>query len=89
MERLPALSPDQRFDLAGCYALLAGVAAEPGSGMTSAESRALADKAMDLLRQTVAAGMNKAHVGINSDLDALRARPDFQALIKEVEKKSP
>jgi tetratricopeptide (TPR) repeat protein len=56
LERLPRLAPGDQFSLASCNALLAGVAAEAGSGRTAAEGQDAADKAMDTLRRAVAAG---------------------------------
>jgi hypothetical protein len=45
---------------------------------------------MAALRQAVGAGYrNVAHMKIDTDLDALRPRPDFQQLLKELEAKSP
>ena len=73
------------YDIACNQSLLSGVASEPGSGMTTAEGRAAADKAMESLRQAVAAGWNRpAHIRANSDLDPIRARPDFQMLIGDL-----
>jgi serine/threonine-protein kinase len=72
----------------GCYhALLAGLAADPGSGLTAAEGRAAADRAMEHLRKAVAGGQrNPADYRSASDLKALRDRDDFRRLLKEVEK---
>ena len=46
LERLPNLEPVDLYNLACGHAQLAGIAAEPGSGMTAAEGRAEADRAM-------------------------------------------
>src|SRR5262249_23290021 len=89
MEGLPSLIPGQHYDLACFRALLAGVAADPGSGVTAAEARAAADGAMAELRQAVTGGFrNVALMKTDTDLDALRSRPDFQQLVKELGAKS-
>jgi tetratricopeptide (TPR) repeat protein len=86
MERLPTLTPGNHYDLACYHALLAQVAADSGSGMTAAEGQAAADKAMAELRRTVAAGFRMvAHMRVDTDLDALRPRADFQQFMKELE----
>jgi tetratricopeptide (TPR) repeat protein len=90
LERLPTRSPVDHYGLACYHALLAGVAAEPGSGMTTAEDRDAADRVMAALRRAVAGGLcNVAHMRADTDLDALRSRPDFQQLLKELEAKNP
>jgi hypothetical protein len=70
-----------------CYhALLAGVAAEAGAGLTAAEGTAAAEKAMDALRKAVAGGYrNVKHMRSDTDLDSLRQREDFQKLLKDLE----
>jgi hypothetical protein len=74
----------------GCYhALLAGLAADPASGLTAAEGRAEADQAMDYLRKAVAGGMRDAASYRSSpSLKALRDRADFRQLLKDLEKPS-
>jgi tetratricopeptide (TPR) repeat protein/tRNA A-37 threonylcarbamoyl transferase component Bud32 len=89
-EQIPKLTlyPDDHYVLACNYALLAGVAPQAGSGLTAAEGQALADKAMEVLRRAVAAGYrNVDQMGINTDLDPLRQREDFQKLFEELWKK--
>jgi serine/threonine protein kinase len=89
LERLPTLTPGRRYNLACYRALLAGVAVDSGSGMTPAEGEAAADQAMVALRQAVAGGWrNLANLKSDPDLDALRSRPDFRQLVKELETKS-
>src|SRR5690606_7634791 len=58
---------------------------EPGSpAPTSAEQDALADQAVNSLRRSLAAGMKDFElIGRDRDLDPLRERPDFRALILE------
>jgi hypothetical protein len=70
------------------YALLAGVATEADSGLTPIEGQAATDKAMDALRRVVtAAYRNVARMRVDTDLDALRKREDFQKLMQELEAK--
>jgi hypothetical protein len=69
-----------------CYhALLGGLAAEPGSGLTPAEGRAQADRAMAALRRAVDGGLRDlASIRTDSDLKALGDRPDFQLLLMDL-----
>jgi serine/threonine protein kinase/tetratricopeptide (TPR) repeat protein len=81
--------PVDLYDLACCNAMLAGVAADRGSGMTAADVSAAADKAMAALREAVAAGYRDvASMRNDPDLAVLRPRADFQQLMKELEPKS-
>jgi hypothetical protein len=85
MERIPVLTTMQRYDLACCQALLAGVAAEPGSGVTAAEGRAEAERAMATLRRAVAGGYrDRANMRTDTDLDPLRSREDFRLLMMDL-----
>jgi serine/threonine-protein kinase len=80
------LSTVDRYNLACVHAVLAGIAAAPGSGMTASEGRAEADRAMHWLRQAVDAGYrNVALMQRDHDLDPLRSRPDFQLLLMDLE----
>jgi serine/threonine-protein kinase len=84
--RLSLRSPYDLYNLSCSPAKLASLAAEPGSGMTAAEGRAESDRAMDWLRQAVAAGYRKpAILRIDHDLDPLRSRDDFQLLMMDLE----
>ncbi len=86
LERLPNLEPVDRYNLACAHAQLAGIAAEPGSGMTAAEGRAQADLAMHWLRQAVAAGYRDvALMRSDTDIRPLRSHPDFQLLMMDLE----
>jgi hypothetical protein len=77
--RLPSPTPLNLYNLACCHATLAGLAGEPGSGITPAEGRAQSDRAVDWLRQAVDAGYRKlAVLRTDHDLDPLRSRDDFQ-----------
>ena len=85
MERLPRLTADNLYDLACYQALLSGVLQRPGSGSSAAEGQAAADRAMNRLRESVAAGFrDSAHMRNDTDLDPLRTRPDFQALMMDL-----
>jgi hypothetical protein len=73
-------SPNYVENLACYQALLADVAAN---------GRAAADQAMSSLRRAIAAGFQNLHsLGTDTDLDALRSRPDFQKLVKDLEAKA-
>jgi serine/threonine-protein kinase len=85
LERLPTLEPNNRYNLACGYATLAGIATLPGSGMTPAEGRAKAERAMQWLHRAVAAGYhNVTLMQQDHDLDPLRSRDDFQALMMDL-----
>jgi serine/threonine-protein kinase len=86
LERLPTLEPSNRYNLACAHAQLATIAAMPGSGMTAADGRAEAERAMQWLHGAVAAGYrNAALMRRDRDLDPLRSRPDFQLLMMDLE----
>src|SRR5262249_36435773 len=90
LERFPSRGPIDPYNLACCDAMLAGAAADRGSGITAADATAAADKAMAALRDAVAAGYrNVAGIKSDPDLAVLRPRADFQKLMKELEPKSP
>jgi hypothetical protein len=85
LERLPTLTTANRYNVACGYADLAGIAAMPGSGMTTSEGRAAADRAMQWLHTAVATGYrNVALMQRDHDLDPLRSRPDFQLLMMDL-----
>ncbi len=85
LQRLTALTAQDRYNLACKCALLARVATMPSSKMSAREAQAEADRAMTLLRGAVAAGyrnldlMNRDH-----DLDSLRGRDDFKLLMMDL-----
>jgi serine/threonine-protein kinase len=86
LKRLPSRRPADLYNLACGHAMLAGLAAKPGSGVTAADGRAEADRAMEWLRQAVGAGYRKLTIlRTDTDLDPLRSRPDFQLLLMDVE----
>jgi serine/threonine-protein kinase len=85
MERFPTDSAGYLYNLACYHALLAGVAAEPGSGMSAAEGRAEADRAMDTLQRAVAMGYRGLVVmQTDTDLNPLRDREDFRQLMLDL-----
>jgi eukaryotic-like serine/threonine-protein kinase len=85
-ERLRSNYGETLYYLAGCHALLGGVAGAPGSGLSAAQGPAELDRAMDTLRRAVAAGYRSvAWIGRDPDLDPLRSRPDFQLLMLDLD----
>jgi serine/threonine-protein kinase len=86
---LPTLSLEARYDLACDQALLATLAKGKACGLTVADGQAAAEISLETLRQAVAAGYaNLARLRIDTDLDVLRSRPEFQKLLKDVEAKA-
>jgi serine/threonine-protein kinase len=86
LERLPALESIDRYNLACGHARLAGIAALPRSGMSAAEGRVEAKRAMQWLHGAVAGGYrNVAIMQKDQDLDPLRSRPDFRLLMMDLE----
>ncbi len=88
MERLCDLQPDgyHLYNLACFRSQLSGVAARPGSGLTAVDAGSLGEQAVYALRRAVAAGSRDiAFMRRDPDLDPLRSRPDFQALMMDLE----
>ena len=84
-DQIPPALPFSRYDLACNHALLSGLSAQPGSGVSAAEGRLEADRAMHWLRAAIAAGFRDyAHMRTDADLDPLRPRPDFGLLMLDV-----
>jgi eukaryotic-like serine/threonine-protein kinase len=82
LERRPRVDGHHFYALAFSRSLHDGMATEPGSGLTTAEARAEADRALDDLRQAVAHGYCETFwMRIGNNLDPLRSRPDFQLLM--------
>jgi tetratricopeptide (TPR) repeat protein len=82
LEAIRRPTPLDLYNLACTYANLSEL---DGSGTTppsSTERKALGDRAMDALRRSIASGMtNFAIIVRDHDLDPLRDRADFRALI--------
>ncbi len=73
------------FDFAFCHAALAGLAGRSGSGISAAEGENHATMAMQWLHRMVArGGRNSNLLRIESALDPLRSREDFQLLMLDV-----
>jgi serine/threonine-protein kinase len=84
-ERLGSDYRETLYYLAGCHALIGGVAGAPGSGLSAAEGPAELDRAMGLLRRAVAAGYRSIDwMRRDPDLDGLRGRRDFQLLMMDL-----
>jgi tetratricopeptide (TPR) repeat protein len=83
--RMATSDPESLYVLATCHARLGGIAGAPGSGLSAEEGRAELDKAMDVLRRAVAGGYRSLNLmERDSDLDPLRSRRDFQALLMDL-----
>jgi tetratricopeptide (TPR) repeat protein len=82
----PSRQIDICYDAACMYAKAAAMASKlPHRPVTDPRSKRYEDRAMDLLRRAIALGFDDAkHLGADTDLDGLRARPDFQALIMDL-----
>jgi hypothetical protein len=79
---------------AACIFSLCVPVADKDSKLTEVERQKLAhdyaDRAMALLREAVAKGYRDAqHLAKDDDLAPLSKRPDYQALLKEMEKARP
>jgi eukaryotic-like serine/threonine-protein kinase len=84
-EGLPPRTIPYQFEKACSHAALAALAGQPGSGVSTAEGKAAADRAMDWLRGAVAVGYRNANeLRIESALDSLRSRRDFQHLMMDL-----
>ena len=86
LERLPVVPAIDHINLAVIHAGLAGVAARPESGISAAEGRAEADRAMASLRKAVDGGYRPPLAMIRSDntFNSLRPRTDFQLLMMDL-----
>jgi hypothetical protein len=84
LESMRNPGPTDLYNLACGYAQLSVLLQHAATPSTAAEREALADQAMDALRRSLAAGMKDlAFVDRDHDLDPLRARSDFRALMEE------
>jgi tetratricopeptide (TPR) repeat protein len=86
--RSKALDIETRFERSRALALLAGLGSDTKSGVTSAEAKTSADQAVAALADAVKTGWGLPSELKSPDFDALRARPDFQKLVAEVEAKA-
>jgi hypothetical protein len=84
-EGLAPLSFEARYDLARNHALLAGLAEAVGSGLSPADGRVEADRAMNVLKQVVAEGYEDATMRAEPDFAPLRRRGDFQVLMLDLD----
>jgi tetratricopeptide (TPR) repeat protein len=84
-EGLPSRSSNDLFEEGCCRAALAGLAGRDGAGISAAEGKAEADRAMALLRKTVGMGHRDAS-GFRTDsaLDPFRGRDDFRLLMMDL-----
>jgi tetratricopeptide (TPR) repeat protein len=72
-------SADQWYDFACVYAV--------ASDQVTDKQQPYADRAMELLQHAVKAGFkDAAHMGKDTDLDALRGREDFKKLLADLER---
>jgi serine/threonine protein kinase/tetratricopeptide (TPR) repeat protein len=83
-ESFPARSGELGMFEAGCHAMLSRVGGVKDSGISVGEGRVEADKAMAILRRTVAEGFRAPELRGESSLEPLRSRPDFQLLMMDV-----
>jgi serine/threonine-protein kinase len=83
---LPPRAGRDLFETACCHAGLAGLAGRAGSGVSTAEGEAEADRAMEWLGRAVAMGYrNVNEIRIESALDPLRSREDFRRMMGDLE----
>jgi tetratricopeptide (TPR) repeat protein len=87
LEDLKSPTPTDVYDMACCHALIAGMAREPSSGLTPADYRPEAERAVAGVREAFSRGYNNLDwVRRNDpDLKPIRQRPDFQMLIMDLE----
>jgi hypothetical protein len=82
---LPSRSGQEWFETACGHAALAGLAGQPGSGVSAAEAESQAETAMALLCKAVGLGYRSPDAFRTDDaLDPLRSRADFQLLMMDV-----
>jgi eukaryotic-like serine/threonine-protein kinase len=85
LDGLASPGPTEFYDTACNQSLLSALAPEIGSGLSDADGRAEADKAMASLRRAVAAGWSQAaQMRVDTDLDPLRSRADFGLLLLDL-----
>jgi tetratricopeptide (TPR) repeat protein len=85
-----AENSEELVETAACHAALAGLAGQPGSGVSAAEGQKEAEEAMKWLRRAVADGYrNRNRIRMESAFDSLRNRQDFNTLFAMTEPKAP
>ena len=84
-EGLAPLPLDARYDLARTHVLLAAMAGEEGSGLSPADGRVEAERAMDALKRVIADGYRDATMKTHPDFAPLRGREDFQELMLDLD----
>jgi tetratricopeptide (TPR) repeat protein len=80
-----APNAETRFERSRTLALLAGLGAEPTSGVTKAEAARFADEAVASLGDAVHSGWNQPDELAEHDFDALREREDYKKSVAEME----
>ena len=83
-EGLPTHSGEVGVFEACCHAMLSGIAGLAGSGITTSDGGLEAERAMDILRRTVAADYHGGELRTEPALDPLRSRLDFQLLMMDL-----
>ncbi len=84
-DQLHPQDSDNLVQLAQAQSILARVAGQPGAGVSTAEGRAEADKAMATLRRaTDGSGVSYDNLRHNRDFDSLRDRDDFRLLLLDL-----
>jgi serine/threonine-protein kinase len=85
LNALLARTPEDDYNLACYHSSLAGLADQPGSGITEDDRPVETDRAMEDLRRAAAGGFRMLPLILNDhDLDPLRRRPDFQVLMMDL-----
>jgi hypothetical protein len=78
-------SVEELFETACSHAMLAGLAGQGESGVSAAEREEAAGRSMQSLRRAVALGYHNGNqLRIESALDPLRSRDDFQLLFRDM-----
>jgi hypothetical protein len=76
------------YNLACYHALVAGLASVSNSGLSKDEGAAEEEKAMQCLHQVIEMGLrNVEGFRLDSDLESLRKRADFQQMLADLEPK--
>jgi tetratricopeptide (TPR) repeat protein len=85
LDALRTRTPEDDYNLACYHSSLAGLAENPGTGITAADGRDEADRAMNDLCRAAAGGFRMSSLILKDrDLDPLRTRPDFQVLMMDL-----